>query len=67
MGLDVDKIFFTVEDPDLTVMFGQQQKRYNKRTSSACAFVVPPTQGRCEPVNGQIRLKQTETENEIIR
>ena len=30
-------------------------------------FVVPPTQGRCEPVNGQIRLKQTETENEIIR
>ena len=27
MGPDVDKIFFTIEDPDLSVMFGQQQKR----------------------------------------
>ena len=28
MGPDVDKIFFNIEDPDLSVMFGQQHKRW---------------------------------------
>ena len=27
MGPDVDKIFFTITDPDLSVLFGQQHKR----------------------------------------
>jgi len=41
MGPDVDKIFFTITDPDLSVLFGQQHKRYNKRTSSACWDTAP--------------------------
>ena len=28
MGPDVDKIFFTIQDPDLSVLFGQQHKRW---------------------------------------
>ena len=27
MGPDVDKIFYTIKDPDLSVLFGQQHKR----------------------------------------
>ena len=27
MGPDVDNIFFTIEDPDLTVMFNQEHRR----------------------------------------
>ena len=27
MGPDVDKIFYTIQDPDLSVLFGQQHKR----------------------------------------
>merc|ERR1712233_204160 len=41
MGPDVDKIFFQIEDPDLSVMFNQQKKRYFKRTSSACWDSAP--------------------------
>jgi len=41
MGPDVDNIFFTIEDPDLTVMFNQEHRRYNKRTSSACWDAAP--------------------------
>jgi len=41
MGPDVDKIFYPIEDPDLSVMFNQQKKRYFKRTSSACWDSAP--------------------------
>merc|ERR1712227_291200 len=41
MGPDVDYIFFRIEDPDLSVMFNQQKKRYFKRTSSACWDSAP--------------------------
>merc|ERR1712129_351687 len=34
MGPDLDKIFFTVEMPDLSAMFANQRKRFFKRTSS---------------------------------
>ena len=39
---DVDKIFSRrIEDPDLSLMFNQQKKRYFKRTSSACWDSAP--------------------------
>lgn len=41
MGPDVDNIFFRIEDPDLSLMFNQQKKRYFKRTSSACWDSAP--------------------------
>merc|ERR1719334_1926279 len=41
MGPDLDQIFFTIEMPDLTMMFDQQRKRFHKRTSSAC-WETPP-------------------------
>jgi len=41
MGPDLDKIFFTVEMPDLATMFDHQRKRFFKRTSSAC-WETPP-------------------------
>jgi len=41
MGPDVDNIFYSIEDPDLSVMFNQQKKRYFKRTSSACWDTAP--------------------------
>jgi len=41
MGPDLDKIFCTVEMPDLSTMFDHQRKRFFKRTSSAC-WETPP-------------------------
>ena len=43
MGPNVDKIFSSrIEDPDLSLIFNQQKKRYfKKRTSSACWDSAP--------------------------
>eukprot|EP00092_Neocalanus_flemingeri_P037642 GFUD01040979.1.p1 GENE.GFUD01040979.1~~GFUD01040979.1.p1 ORF type:complete len:965 (+),score=307.98 GFUD01040979.1:49-2895(+) len=41
MGPDLDKIFCTVEMPDLSTMFDHQRKRFFKRTSSA-VWETPP-------------------------
>lgn len=41
MGPDLDKIFYTVEMPDLSTMFDHQRKRFFKRTSSA-VWETPP-------------------------
>jgi len=41
MGPDLDKIFSTIEMPDLSTMFQHQRKRFHKRTSSA-VWETPP-------------------------
>jgi len=41
MGPDLDKIFSTIEMPDLSTMFQHQRKRFYKRTSSA-VWETPP-------------------------
>jgi len=41
MGPDLDKIFATIEMPDLSSMFHHQRKRFHKRTSSA-VWETPP-------------------------
>ena len=41
MPPDLDQLFAAVETPDLSTMFGEQRKRFIKRTSSAC-WEQPP-------------------------